>query len=599
MTLPYENDRVRLASIDWGRRRLEEWLAIQPTNFFVDDRGFQRSLEFLLGEEAYRPLAAQLYRFGEVVAKVVDPLVRRANEPQNLPYLERYDGIGRRIENVVFPTAYHEAGRHIYGSGVMAVLAEPGQNLASLALFYLSAMNGEAGHNCPLACTAGVIKVLQNVADEALRDRFLPRFLERGYARRFHGAQFLTEIQGGSDVGANATYATRLDTHSDVWLLNGEKWFCSNVTADVALVTARVPAQGEGTRGLGMFLVPRYLADGSLNNVHIRRLKDKLGTRSMASAELEFRDAVAYLVGEARAGFKNMMNYVINPSRMYNALACCGNARRAYVVARSYARVRQAFGRPLIHFPLIQQTLVEMRADSSAMLAGSLRLAKLWDEVESGKADLEMAHVLRLGLNLNKFRTAVLAHEVINKGIEVLGGNGAIESFSVLPRLLRDNVVYENWEGPHNVLLAQASRDMRRYLVHQPFAGYLRQMLNAQTQERIKVEGLAVLDQLERELSDVLLMDETSASIFFRPLMEQLIDLFYLACLGLEGMWSSSVKQDHSKRRLAEFFLDRRIVKRESKDIPDYADNIARLCAEIRPTRLDRGDDLEDENDDA
>ena len=596
MTFDLTNDEneERLANIKWGRTRLAEWVEGQPANFFIDDRGFQRALEFLLGEEGYRPVAARLYRFGATAARVIDPLVRRANETANLPYLERFDGIGQRVEDVVFPEVYHEAGKHIYGSGVMSVLAEPGNNVASLSLFYISAMNGEAGHNCPLACTAGVIKILQHVADDDLRERYLAQFLESDYSKRLHGAQFLTEIQGGSDVGANSTFATRLDTNSDIWLLNGEKWFCSNITADVALVTARLPAQGEGTKGLGLFLVPRHLEDGALNNVYIRRLKDKLGTRSMASAEIELKDAVAYMVGRGQEGFKNMMRHVINPSRLYNGMACTANARRAYVVARTYAMHRQSFGRPLVQYPLIQQTLVEMRSDASAMLAGTLRLAKMWDDLELGKAAPDTDRILRLGLTLNKFRTAVLAHEVINKGIEVLGGNGAIESFSVLPRLLRDNVVYENWEGPHNVLLAQAQRDMRRYLVHQPFLTLLQSMFTAIADDRVKREGLQMVAQMDRELADVLQLDATSASLYFRPLMEQLTDLYYLACLSLEGMWSSARKQDHSKRRLADFFLDRHLLKREPKDIVDYPDKISRLCAEIRPTRVDRGqDDLE------
>src|SRR5690606_6749602 len=180
---------------------------------------------------------------------------------------------------------------------VMSVLEEPGQNMLSLALFYLSALNGEAGHNCPLACTAGLIKVLQAEGAAALKERYLPRLLDSNYETLFHGAQFLTEVQGGSDVGANGATATPLDPETEgTWLINGEKWFCSNVTADLALVTARVADQGEGTAGLGLFLVPRLLEDGRLNGMTIHRLKEKLGTRSMASAEVSFHDALAYQV---------------------------------------------------------------------------------------------------------------------------------------------------------------------------------------------------------------------------------------------------------------------------------------------------------------
>jgi acyl-CoA dehydrogenase len=164
------------------------------------------------------------------------------------------------------------------------------------------------------------------------------------------------------------------------WLLNGEKWFTSNVTADLALVTARVPGQGEGTYGLGLFLVPRRLEDGRLNTVTIRRLKDKLGTRSLATGEVEFRDTLAYQIGDLERGFRNMMVYVINTSRIFNGVGTAANARRAYLVAWSYARHRSAFGQPIIHFPLVQDTLAKMRADSAAILSGSLRIVRTLDE---------------------------------------------------------------------------------------------------------------------------------------------------------------------------------------------------------------------------
>ena len=567
-----------------------------PNNYFVDDRNFQRQLTMLLGADEVRPLAARLYAFGGVAAAQIDPLVAEANKPENLPRLDRYSDTGERTENVAFHPAHHEAGRLIYASEVISVLAEPGSNLASLALFYLSAMNGEAGHNCPIACTAGLVKVLQYVASPALRDRYLPRVLDSNYDTLFHGAQYLTEVQGGSDVGANGTSAMPLDSQSDIWLINGEKWFCSNVTAQLALLTARVPAQGEGTRGLGLFLLPRELADGQLNNFYIRRLKDKLGTRSLASAELDFRDATAYLLGPAEQGFRNVMTHVINTSRLYNAVGCCAHARRAYVVARSYSRHRFAFNRPIIQFPLVQAGLTRMRADGAAMLAGTFRLARMWDELELGQADEDAQLAARLLVNLNKVRTALLAHEVIVEGIELLGGNGAIETFSVLPRLLRDNVVYENWEGSHNVLLAQAQRDMRRYQVHKPLLALIRQMLQATAVERLKREGLAELDVISAEIDGLLTLDELGASLFFRPLMTRLTDLYYAGCLLVEASWESYHKQDHSKRRLAEMFFDRRVLGRGPKEIVDYVDQVRRLCGEQRPSRMQR---LHDEDGDS
>jgi alkylation response protein AidB-like acyl-CoA dehydrogenase len=585
ITLPRtqtERPESAASAITSGRDALADWQAAQPDNFFTADLHLQHTLEYHWGAARFASPshAPRLAEFGGQAATVIDRLVRSSNLDPNLPRLDRYNDIGARTEDVTFHPDYHEAGRHIYGSGAMSVYEQPGNNLLSLALFYLSAQNGEAGHNCPLACTGGLIKVLQNVGSPELKAKYLPRLLDADYDTHFHGAQFLTEVQGGSDVGANDTVATPLDPAAGTWVLNGEKWFCSNVTADLALVTARVPGQGEGTKGLGLFLVPRRLDDGTLNNVFIRRLKDKLGTRSMPTAELDFRDALAYPVGPVESGFKNVMTYVINTSRIYNAVGVTGNARRACLVAATYAQHRAAFGQSILQFPLVQDILAKMHADTAAMLSGTFYLVHLLDAAELGSAAVGDADFLRLAINLNKYRTAVLAHEVILQGIELLGGNGAIETFSVLPRLLRDNVVYENWEGTHNVLLAQAQRDIRRYGIHTAFLARVRQLFEALPPGTLRARGLEHTADIAAELDALLAMDETSASVFFRPLMDRAADLYYAACLAAEAAWEASEKGNTGKTELAAFFFNRRVERREAKDIPGYLEQVRRLSVE-------------------
>src|SRR5215475_11803871 len=251
-----------------ARADLAEWERAQSVNFYETDLNLRNVLEFYWGADGLRAHAERLSNFGDEAAMVVDRAVTRANLAENLPRLDRYSAAGERTEYVAHSADHHLAGRHIYGSGAMSVYAEPESNLLALALFYLSSYNGEAGHNCPLACTAGVIKTLQYAGGEELKNKYLPRLLDSNYVTRFHGAQFLTEIQGGSDVGANACAATQIDARENKWLINGEKWFCSNVTADLALITARPENSPEGpvagTKGLGLFLLPRRLDDGSL-----------------------------------------------------------------------------------------------------------------------------------------------------------------------------------------------------------------------------------------------------------------------------------------------------------------------------------------------
>src|SRR5215470_10158396 len=345
-----------------GRADLAEWERAQSVNFYETDLHLRNILEFYWGADRLREHAERLSNFGGEAATIVYPAVRRANLSENLPRLDRYSAAGERTEDVAHSVDHHLAGRYIYGSGAMSVYAEPESNLLALALFYLSSYNGEAGHNCPLACTAGVIKVLQNAGADELKKKYLPRLLDPNYITRFHGAQFLTEIQGGSDVGANACAATLVDARENKWLINGEKWFCSNVTADLALITARPEGSGSGTKGLGLYLLPRRLDDGAPNGIHIRRLKDKIGTKSLATAELDFKDAIAYQIGEPGRGFQHAMDFVINTSRLYNAVGSAGAARRAYLIAWMYAQRRRAFGSAIKEFPLVLDTLAEMRA---------------------------------------------------------------------------------------------------------------------------------------------------------------------------------------------------------------------------------------------
>lgn len=400
--------------------------------------------------------------FGTQSATTIDALVRENNRDENLPVLRRYDGLGHRTESVVFHPSYHELGRALYRTGVMSRYAQVGQQFTTLALMYLYSQNGEGGHACPLACTAGMIRILQQAGGHKA---WLERLLDPNYDTHFHASQFLTEVQGGSDVGANAVVARK---ERDGWRLYGEKWFCSVIDAHLFLVTARPEDAGPGTRGVKAFVVPRMM-DGSVNDFHVRRLKYKLGTRSMASAEVDFVGAKAELV----ADFKDVVQVVLNTSRLYNAVASIGMLQRAYREAHAYAHTRMAFGQPIVEFPSIARIIARLRVESVANRSTTFLLAALADRIALGNADVSEERAYRLLVNLNKFWTSVQGTRGIQDAIEVLGGNGAIESFSVLPRLLRDSIVCEAWEGGHNVLCAQALKDSARLGIHRDLRSYL------------------------------------------------------------------------------------------------------------------------------
>jgi hypothetical protein len=238
-----------------------------------------------------------------------------------------------------------------------------------------------------------------------------------------------------------------------------------------------------------------------------------------------------------------MMTYVITTSRLFNAVSTSAYARRACYVAHGFARRRHAFGTRILNYPLVQETLADMRAETAAMVSGSFYLLYLLDRSERGEASEAERAFLRLAVNLNKMRSAQSAHEIILSAIEVLGGNGAIESFSVLPRLLRDNVVAENWEGTHNILLMQVFRDCKRFNLYEPFLAHLAE----QVQDYVRLAE--AVDTVGQELASVLVADEQTASLRMRTVGARLAWL----------QWAAAMYQDNSETLLVEHFLDRRI----------------------------------------
>lgn len=401
-----------------------------------------------------------LHAFAGRVSTDLDALARETNRANQLPELRRWDDLGHRVERVSFHPGYHDIGRAIYATGLMGLYAEPGRELETLAYAYLLGQDGEAGHCCPLACTAGMIKIVQGAA--GVPPEWLGRLYDPGYDTHFHASQFLTEVQGGSDVGSNALVARE---SGGAWTLHGEKWFCSVADAHLFLVTARPEGAPPGTGGVRAFVVPRHV-DGALNAFELRRLKDKLGTRSMASAEIDFRGARAWPVGD----FRRTVEIVLNTSRLFNAVIAAAFLQRAWREASAFARARTAFGSPIATFPVIRRILARLQTEAHAARASSFALAALSDRIARGQGDDVDRGAFRMLVNVNKSWTASTCPAGARDAIEVLGGNGAIEEFSALPRLLRDSIVMEAWEGGHGVLGAQLLRDSQRGLHRDMFA---------------------------------------------------------------------------------------------------------------------------------
>jgi acyl-CoA dehydrogenase len=434
--------------------RLRDFQGIEGQDFFEMDLGFEVLLKNLLPEEEHSPVFNSLHHCARLVAGRWNDLAREASRPEHLPKLVKFDRVGGPVEQVDFGSLTRHLRREVAEFGV---LTDVRSEVHKFAMVYLLAHNGEASVNCGLSCTDGLIRAVEARGSEFLRETYLPLMLS--VDTPLAGAQFVTEQDGGSDVGAIETEAK--PNPDGTWSITGEKWFCSNPD-EYFLVAARPTGAPRGTAGVAIFFVPRVLPDGQINNISFKRLKDKLGTQSLPTAEMDFNQATAYAIGDTSEGFKTLMNYVIDVSRIHNAANACGILHRAFLEARNYAAQREAFGQAIIQYPLIQETLVRLLERLWRYRLLTFKLVALVDLHGIVAEDSSQAMWQRFLVNLAKYRTAATLTDSVREAVLVFGGNGICEDFTVLPRLLRDSMIIETWEGAHNTLCLQIIRDAGR-----------------------------------------------------------------------------------------------------------------------------------------
>ncbi len=427
-----------------------------PEGFFGQDIALQRWLgtnaAALLGE--YRD---RLRRFGAWAATDADAAAAYTDRlaPPQLQALPadsdpQASGPGAAlVTEVIHNPAYLRIHREVYQHGIIGLNYgdRPAPFLLTFAMGYLLAQADISIH-CPVTLTGAVAYVLDRFAPPAVKAAYLPALIRMdGMAAT--GGTWATERQGGSDIGANETTA---QYHDDGTIgLDGLKWFCSNAASDLALATARPDPASSGGDGLGLYLVPKYLADGTRNSYRIRRLKEKLGTRGLATGEIDLFGATALEVAAPPRGLRIMME-ALAYSRVHNAMAAAGMQRRAFLEALHYARHRRAFGRALIDQPMIRVQLLDIQMEHEASLSLAFATAQAFDLAQEGGSgpDLSAQTWLRLLTALAKYRTAEQAVRAASAAIEIFGGNGYIDDY-VTPRLLRDAQVLTVWEGPANI----------------------------------------------------------------------------------------------------------------------------------------------------
>ena len=291
-------------------------------------------------------------------------------------------------------------------------------SVVKYALSYVFAQS-EFGLLCPVSVTDSTSRMLRVYGSDELKARYLPKLTTTDFDDLWQGTQWMTEKTGGSDVGTSQTLARR--EADGTWRLWGDKWFCSNANADLALTLARPEGAPPGTKGLSMFLVPKYLPDGTKNAWTINRLKDKLGSRSMATAEVTYAGAVAYVVGDLTKGFKQMME-MVNVSRLSNAMRAAGIMRRCLLESLVHTRQRAAFGRALIELPLLRANVLEMLLDTEAAVSVVLTTGATLDRWDNGAADER--NLFRVLTPLAKYWITARARAVAGEAMNVRGGNG-------------------------------------------------------------------------------------------------------------------------------------------------------------------------------
>lgn len=567
------NDEVQQAA----RIALMQWQADISKNSYTRDNDLIHTVQFSL-PNTFSTFNAELEAFGDAVASRLEPLVNENNLSANLPHLDEYDALGERIDKVKHHPSYIEAGDIIYASRLLAKMAKPGGLVECLSLLFLSSQAGEAGHNCPIACSAGIIRVLQRVPDFPDKAFYLEKLLSPSFQTNFTGAQFLTEIQGGSDVGQNAVRAEH--DQKEGWRIYGEKWFCSNAGANLIFITARYDQTIQGTKGLGLFLVPAEWK-GKKNHYRLRRLKDKIGTRSMATGEIDFCGAHAIPVGSLEEGFHLVMDNVLHLSRLFNAFCVLGMARRAYTIARAYAKYREAFSHPILDYPLIRENLARIKAENAAMLAAIFATARLQDQLDIGEwPNQDGKLLLRLLVNIQKYLTALYSVEHIHHALDVLAGNGTIETFSSLPRLLRDCIVCENWEGTHNILRMQVLKDILKYDIDQIYITFMQGEFAKLDVTSKHTQLLAEkLNEFERELSQFRQLNPELQSLNIQFIVDRMAILYCALMLLIEAQDQKEKNKSASKLDCYQYFYILHIADKKIHYDQAYLDLITRIIS--------------------
>ncbi|ADD05416.1 acyl-CoA dehydrogenase [Natrialba magadii ATCC 43099] len=574
-------------------------------NYWELDQTLQRELRRGYTDDEFDWAESRLSAFGETVGHTI---ADNADDIDNhSPELEPYDKYGEVQNWVRYPEAQYENERLTYEQGIVAdsFEAPPGRDEPmplshNLAMQYLLSY-ADPGFDCPVAMTAGAALVLEKFGreDDVLCE-YYDALTSRDYEDLIEGAMFLTEKQGGSDVGANETRA-EWDESAGYWRLSGEKWFCSNIDAEGTLALARTENAPAGTAGLSMFLVPHADPDGvsrddsddadgngpytkgqrredgplapaETNDQFYRRLKDKLGTISVPTGEVEFTGAKAYLVGEEEAGFRQMAE-MLNLERLSNAAASCGIIGRVLLESKIYAANREAFGETIDQYPLMRADLVDMAVTHEAATTYTFEAARLLSKRERAERAGETAddayRLMRLLIPIAKARTARMAVDTASYGMEIHGGNGYVNEF-VTNRLLRDAQVLPIWEGTENILSLDVLRALEREEAHEPLQAAISERLEYVSHPALADAAATVESEFHDLLGALATLageDTEYAQLSAKRLAHYVFDVFTAALLLERAQRDLDEDENGRLALVATRFVSRELADRDARGI--------------------------------
>lgn len=530
-------------------------------NLFNADPYAAALSERYLPPKLYAHLLPHLERLGGLAGGVMDELAATADKhPPTLSVRSRAGTDESRIDK---HPAYVELERLAYSEFGLAALShrggvlgwpEPMPAAAKYALSHLF-VQAEFGLCCPVSMTDSLARTLRKFGDPALVERVLPQVTSQDFDALRQGAMFMTEQGAGSDV--SATEVTAEAQADGTWRIHGDKWFCSNPDAGFAMVLARSEPDA-GLKGVSLFLLPRDLADGSHNHYRILRLKDKLGTRSMASGEIRLEGAVAWLVGERGRGFKHMAD-MINNSRLSNGMRAAGLMRRAVTEAIFVSQNRRAFGKRLIDMPLMQRQLVKMTVWAEQARSVMFQTARALADADHGTADPALARILT---PLIKFRACRDARKVTGDAMEVRGGCGYIEEWTE-PRLVRDAHLGSIWEGTSNIVALDVLRAIKKEGALPALRAHINQLL---------ADGVpcppALADLQAQALDKSFALADHAAQGDHAELARQAASLLYHAVSMAALRWEATGPGLETRAQLADQVLLHRLAARDPYAIP-------------------------------